>query len=110
GLQGIGGGMVIGILFTIVGDIFSPIERGRYQGFFAAVWGVASIVGPTVGGWLTDHWTWRVGFYVNLPFGLLAVAAIHFEFPNMRPNRVDHVLDSAGLARVIVWRVQPPLR
>src|SRR5918911_1106924 len=51
GLQGIGGGMVIGILFTIVGDIFSPIERGRYQGFFAALWGVASIFGPTLGGW-----------------------------------------------------------
>src|SRR5262249_6654008 len=55
GLQGIGGGMVIGILFTIVGDIFSPIERGRYQGLFAALWGIASIFGPTAGGWLTDH-------------------------------------------------------
>ena len=52
----------MGLLFTIVGDIFSPIERGRYQGLFAAVWGVASIFGPTLGGWLTDHWSWRACF------------------------------------------------
>src|SRR5215216_7844619 len=88
-LQGIGAGMVMGLLFTIVGDIFSPAERGRYQGLFAAVWGVASIFGPTLGGWLTDQWSWRACFYVNLPFGLLAVAALHFEFPNMKPRPSD---------------------
>src|SRR5258708_6347700 len=103
GVQGIGGGMVVGILFTIVGDIFSPIERGKYQGLFAALWGVASIFGPTLGGWLTDHWSWRACFYVNLPFGVLAVAAIHFEFPNMKPRRIDHVLDWAGFATLIGW-------
>ena len=54
GLQGIGAGMIIGVLFTIVGDIFSPHERGKYQGLFAASSGVASIFGPTLGGWLTD--------------------------------------------------------
>src|SRR6185436_15383156 len=105
GLQGIGGGVVVGILFTIVGDIFSPIERGRYQGLFAALWGVASIFGPTLGGWLTDHWSWRACFYVNLPFGLLAVLAIHSQFPNMRPRRIDHVLDWAGFATLIGWIV-----
>src|SRR5258707_12736773 len=105
GLQGVGGGMVVGILFTIVGDIFSPIERGKYQGLFAALWGVASIFGPTLGGWLTDHWSWRACFYVNLPFGVLAVAAIHFEFPNMKPRRIDHVLDWAGFATLIGWIV-----
>src|SRR5258708_26246172 len=51
GLQGIGAGIVMGLLFTILGDIFSPLERGRYQGLFAALWGVASILGPTLGGW-----------------------------------------------------------
>src|SRR2546425_7771728 len=105
GLQGVAGGMVVGILFTIVGDIFSPIERGRYQGFFAALWGVASIFGPTLGGWLTDHWSWRACFYVNLPFGVIALAAIHFEFPNMKPRRIDHVLDWAGFATLIGWIV-----
>jgi EmrB/QacA subfamily drug resistance transporter len=105
GLQGIGGGMVVGILFTIVGDIFSPIERGRYQGLFAALWGVASIFGPTAGGWLTDHWSWRACFYVNLPFGLIAVAAIHFEFPDMQARSVRRALDWAGFATLIGWMV-----
>src|SRR5947208_14063566 len=105
GLEGVGAGMVLGLLFTIVGDIFSPAERGRYQGLFAAVWGVASIFGPTLGGWLTDTWSWRFCFYVNLPFGVIAVAAIHFEFPNMKPRHIDHVLDWAGFATLIGWIV-----
>src|SRR5436190_15267069 len=105
GLQGVGGGMVIGILFTIVGDIFSPIERGRYQGFFAALWGVASIFGPTAGGWLTDHWSWRACFYVNLPVGVIALLALHFEFPYMKPLPSDKRIDWAGFALLIAMVV-----
>src|SRR6476620_6742382 len=59
GLQGIGAGLATGVLFTIIGDIFAPAERGRYQGLFAALFGVAAIFGPTLGGWLTDNWSWR---------------------------------------------------
>jgi EmrB/QacA subfamily drug resistance transporter len=101
GLQGVGAGMVMGLLFTIVGDIFSPAERGRYQGLFAAVWGLASIFGPTLGGWLTDHWSWRACFWVNLPVGAVAVAAIYFEFPNMKPRGSTRRLDWAGFATLI---------
>ncbi len=101
GLQGIGAGMVMGLLFTIVGDIFSPAERGRYQGLFAAVWGLASIFGPTLGGWLTDHWSWRACFWVNLPVGAIAVAAIYFEFPHMKPRGATRRLDWAGFATLI---------
>jgi EmrB/QacA subfamily drug resistance transporter len=101
GLQGIGGGMMTGVLFTIVGDIFSPLERGRYQGYFAALWGVASIFGPTLGGWLTDHWSWRACFYVNLPVGAMALAAIHFEFPHMKPRGSQRQLDWGGFATLI---------
>ena len=101
GLQGIGGGMVTGILFTIVGDIFSPLERGRYQGLFAALWGIASIFGPTLGGWLTDHWSWRACFYVNLPVGAIAVAAIAIEFPYMKPRGSQRRLDWFGFATLI---------
>jgi EmrB/QacA subfamily drug resistance transporter len=101
GLQGVGGGMMTGVLFTIVGDIFSPKERGKYQGLFAALWGIASIFGPTLGGWLTDHWSWRACFYVNLPFGALAVAAIYFQFPYMKPRGSQHQLDWGGFASLI---------
>ena len=101
GLQGVGAGMVMGLLFTIVGDIFSPAERGRYQGLFAAVWGVASIFGPTLGGWLTDHWSWRACFWVNLPVGAVAVAAIYFEFPHMKPRGATRRLDWSGFATLI---------
>jgi EmrB/QacA subfamily drug resistance transporter len=101
GLQGVGAGMVTGLLFTIVGDIFSPAERGRYQGLFAAVWGVAAIFGPTLGGWLTDHWSWRACFWVNLPVGAVAVAAIYFEFPHLKPRGAARRLDWTGFATLI---------
>jgi len=97
GLQGIGAGMIVGLLFTIIGDIFAPRERGKYQGLFAAVWGLASIFGPTLGGWMTDSLSWRWTFYVNLPVGAIAVAMIALEFPNIRPPRKEHVIDWMGV-------------
>jgi EmrB/QacA subfamily drug resistance transporter len=100
-LQGIGAGMVMGLLFTIIGDIFSPFERGRYVGLFSAVWGVASIFGPTLGGWLTDQWSWRACFWVNLPVGAVAVAAIYFEFPYLKPQSQARRLDLPGFAALI---------
>src|SRR5437870_4725799 len=101
GLQGIGAGMVMGLLFTIVGDIFSPTERGRYVGLFSAVWGVASIFGPTLGGWLTDQWSWRACFWVNLPVGAVAVTAIYLEFPHMKPRAAARRIDWGGFATLI---------
>src|SRR4249920_2650032 len=101
GLQGVGAGMVLGLLFTIVGDIFSPSERGRYVGLFSAVWGVASIFGPTLGGWLTDQWSWRACFWVNLRVGAIAVTAIYLEFPNMKPHAAARRIDWAGFCTLI---------
>jgi EmrB/QacA subfamily drug resistance transporter len=101
GLQGIGAGGVMGLIFTIVGDIFSPQERGKYQGLFSAVWGIASVFGPTLGGWLTDQVSWRACFYVNLPVGLVALAAMHFEFPNMKARGSAQRLDWAGIGALI---------
>ncbi len=97
GIQGIAAGMIIGLLFTIIGDIFAPAERARYQSLFVAVWGMASIIGPTVGGWITDQWSWRWTFYVNLPIGALAAAAIWIELPHFRPHGVRRVIDWWGL-------------
>jgi EmrB/QacA subfamily drug resistance transporter len=97
GIQGIGAGILFGLTFTIVGDIFSPMERGKYQGIFAAMWGLASIFGPTLGGWLTDHYSWRAVFYVNLPVGLIAAIAIWLEFPSFRPQGAARKVDYAGV-------------
>lgn len=105
GIQGIGAGMLFGLTFTIVGDIFSPIERGKYQGIFAAMWGLASIFGPTLGGFLTDHYSWRAVFYVNLPVGLVAAIAIWLEFPSFRPHGVERKIDFAGVAALILCLV-----
>ena len=101
GLQGIGAGTMMGLAFTIIGDVFSPVERGRYQGFFAATWGMASIFGPTLGGWLTDQISWRAAFYVNLPVGIVATVAILTQFPDLRPKGVLRVMDWPGLVTLI---------
>jgi EmrB/QacA subfamily drug resistance transporter len=101
GLQGIGGGVMMGLAFTIIGDIFSPAERGKYGGLFAATYGFASIVGPTLGGWLTDHVSWRAAFYVNLPVGILAIAAIYLYFPFWHPQGVKKSIDLAGAFTLI---------
>jgi EmrB/QacA subfamily drug resistance transporter len=105
GIQGIGAGILFGLTFTIVGDVFSPIERGKYQGIFAAVWGLASIFGPTLGGFLTDHYSWRAVFYVNLPVGLIAAIAIWLEFPAFRPRGVRRKVDFAGVLTLIACLV-----
>jgi len=105
GIQGIGAGILFGLTFTIVGDVFSPAERGKYQGIFAAMWGLASIFGPTLGGWLTDHYSWRAVFYVNLPVGLVAAIAIWLEFPSFRPHGVKRKIDFAGVFALILCLV-----
>ncbi len=102
GLQGIGAGTMMGLAFTIIGDIFSPAERGKYTSFFAATWGLASIFGPTLGGWLTDQISWRAVFYVNLPVGLIAIATIYFYFPELHPEGVQRKLDSLGVISLIL--------
>jgi EmrB/QacA subfamily drug resistance transporter len=102
GIQGLGAGIMIGLIFVIIGDVFSPAERGKYQALFAAVWGFASMFGPTAGGWLTDHFSWRAAFYVNLPVGILAVIAIYTQFPDLHKKGADRKIDWAGVATLIL--------
>jgi EmrB/QacA subfamily drug resistance transporter len=73
GLQGIGGGGLLSLGFAIIGDVIPPRERGRYQGYFGAVFGVASVIGPLAGGFAVDSLSWRYIFYVNLPLGIAAL-------------------------------------
>jgi EmrB/QacA subfamily drug resistance transporter len=74
GLQGIGGGGLISLVFAIIGDVISPRERGRYQGYFGAVFGISSVIGPLAGGFAVDSLSWRYIFYINLPLGIAALA------------------------------------
>src|SRR5205809_2790706 len=94
-LEGIGGGGLIVITISVIGDLIPPRERGRYQGFFGAVFGTATIVGPLVGGFLVDHLSWRWIFYINLPTGILAMVVIAAVLPS-RSTRRRHAIDYVG--------------
>jgi MFS family permease len=94
-LEGAGGGGLIVITIAVIGDLIPPRERGRYQGFFGAVFGVATIVGPLVGGFFVDHLSWRWIFYINLPTGILALAVIAAVLPS-RSTRRQHAVDYVG--------------
>ena len=111
-VQGLGGGMIFASVFASLGDIFSPAERGKYIGLFTGTFSLASIIGPTVGGLLTDHGGWRLVFLLNIPVGLVAIPAIWFNLPTRvitRKPKIDFVgaalLSMASLAMLLalVW-------
>jgi EmrB/QacA subfamily drug resistance transporter len=99
-LQGVGGGVLLSIVFTLIGDIFTPAERARWQGLFTAVFGLASVIGPFAGGFITDNFTWRWVFYVNLPFGLLALLTIVFWLPSNISQRTTRYTGWAAARRI----------
>src|SRR6202140_1044978 len=97
-LQGLFGGMLFASAFTVLGDIYSPAERARIQGLFGAVFGLSSIIGPVVGGFLTDNLGWRWVFYVNLPVGLLGVVVVAGFLPFVRTRASWRDIDFLGSA------------
>ncbi|PZS06047.1 MAG: MFS transporter, partial [Candidatus Chloroheliales bacterium] len=99
--QGIGAGALLSVIFTVVGDIFTPQERAKWQGLFFGMFGLASVIGPTVGGWLTDNAGWRWCFYVNIPLELLSIAVIYFALPaSLGRTRKEDTSLSHELARI----------
>jgi EmrB/QacA subfamily drug resistance transporter len=96
-LQGLGGGGLIVTALAVVGDIIPPRDRGRYQGLFGAVFGVATVIGPLVGGFFVDDLSWRWIFYVNLPLGVLAFIVIGAVF-HAPSAHVQHSVDYLGAA------------
>ncbi|HXU91694.1 MAG TPA: MDR family MFS transporter [Methylomirabilota bacterium] len=105
-LQGLGAGSLMTLGMTIVGELFGLEQRAKMQGYVSGVWGVASLLGPLLGGLLTDHASWRWVFYINLPFGALAMLLLHGALPEgqRRPHRLDYAgvaLFSAGVSALL---------
>src|SRR6201987_2718038 len=94
-VQGLGaGGLIIGAQ-AIVGDVVSPRQRGRYQGLFGAVFGVATVLGPLLGGFFVDYLSWRWVFFVNLPIGVFALLVTSAQLPGNH-RTIHHVIDYVG--------------
>jgi EmrB/QacA subfamily drug resistance transporter len=100
GFQGIGAGFIFALVFTLIGDIFTPAERARWQGLFSAVFALASVIGPSLGGWITDNTSWRWVFYVNMPLGVIALALLIFVLPNNLSLRSSAYRGKAALRRI----------
>ncbi|MCW3034433.1 MAG: hypothetical protein QOK19_505 [Solirubrobacteraceae bacterium] len=107
-VQGLGAGGLIVLVQASVGDIVSPRERGRYQGLFGGVFGLASVAGPLIGGLIVEHFSWRWIFYVNLPIGLLALAVISATLPAVASHgrpKIDYIgaaLLAAALSSIVL--------
>ena len=112
-LQGIGGGGLMIGAQAILGDLVSPRDRGKYMGLIGAAFGLASVGGPLLGGWITDSWSWRWVFYINLPIGAVALAVVittlHLPKPQGRRPKLDYAgaallaLASAALVMLTTW-------
>ena len=101
-IQGLGAGVMMANSFAAVGDLFPPAERGKYQGFLAAVFGVSSVIGPTMGGFITDTLSWNWVFFINIPIGIPIVILFVLFFPAHKPVQQEHHLDVVGIVALIL--------
>ena len=102
GIQGLGAGALMPIALAVIGDIFEPAQRAKWQGLFVAVFGLSAIVGPLIGGAITDNWGWRWVFYVNMPVGLIGLIAAGLFLP-AAVKRVMHKIDYLGTGLLVIW-------
>ena len=104
--QGLGAAALLPIALAVIGDLFTPRERGKWQGVTGGVFGISSVLGPTAGGWITDNSTWRWVFYVNLPIGIIALLVLIFLMPTLRSKHTGKAsVDYLGAALLILGTV-----
>ena len=101
-VQGVGGGVIFASSFVAIGDLFPPQDRGKYQGLISAVFGLSSVIGPTLGGVITDALSWRWIFYINVPLGVPVVGLFALFFPSVRPDSSHRQVDYLGMAALIL--------
>lgn len=106
-VQGLGGGAMMALSFVTIGDLFPPSERGKYQGIIAGMFGISSVLGPTIGGFVTDSLSWHWIFYINLPLGIPVLLLFIRFFPESRPAKVRKI-DWLGAA-LMVTSIVPAL-
>ncbi len=102
GLQGLGSAALFTSALSIISDMFPPAERGKWSGLFGAVFGLSSVVGPLVGGFLTDHVNWQSNFFVNLPVGAIALFFIITRMPNLKTNTSKPTIDFLGAFWLVI--------
>jgi EmrB/QacA subfamily drug resistance transporter len=96
GIQGIGAGSLFPVALAVIGDLFTPKERGKYQGLFGAVFGIAFVAGPLIGGFLTENYGWHWIFYVNIPIGIVALVVIQRLLPTVKTPSATRNFDLVG--------------
>ena len=101
--QGIGFGMMSALGFIVIADIFPPEERGKYGGLMAGVFGLSTLIGPTLGGFLTDTFSWRWCFFAPIPLGLIIIVIFIFLFPQLKTSQEKHKIDYAGVITMTLF-------
>lgn len=99
-IQGIGGGALMPIAFAVIFDIFPPEKRGKMNGLFGAVFGLSSVLGPSLGAYITDYIDWRWVFYINVPIGIVAITLIHLGYHEAKSTRKQRI-DWAGATTLV---------
>jgi EmrB/QacA subfamily drug resistance transporter len=102
GIQGIGGGIMMANAFIVIGDLYPPAERGKFMGYVSSIFAISSVIGPLLGGFITDTISWHWVFFVNIPIGVIILLLFVFYFPDIKPDLAKHRIDYLGITALIL--------